>query len=724
MTRKSFLTLLSFATGFIFTSVTADEGMWQPHQLPELNETLTEMGLKVDPKNLNSLTAFPMNAIVSLGNCSASFVSAKGLVVTNHHCVYGSIQFNSTAENNLIQNGFLAKQFNEELRAAPGSRVYVTEEVTEVTRDVLSGVTDKMSGIDRYEAIEANIKKLVANCEKTDIHRCNVAPFHHGMEYFLTKQLEIRDVRLVYAPAESVGKYGGDIDNWMWPRHTGDFGFYRAYVGRDGKPADYSEDNIPYKPASYLKVSAKGLGDGDFVMALGYPGRTDRYRTGDEVENQFTWYYPEGRKIREDLMAIIDAQSEPDSQARINYQSTYASLSNYAKNFKSMVESYSHSDFLERKKKQQAELAAWIAANPERNEKYGKAQAELDGLVDQVQATQARDLVLAYMRYASLPSAASELYRLAVEKQKPDTEREPGYQKRDMPQFEQYLKRISRRYDEKVEKAILVDLLKRYAELPADQRVPAMDEVFGITKSFNDKKLAGRVDRFYKKTELDDESVRLAWMDKPVEDFKKSRDPLIEYAVAVHEPLMQLEKQDKENTGLQQRWRSRYMEALIAFNRAKGEPVYADANSTLRVTFGQVKGNIPRDGIKNLPFTTLEGIIEKNTGEEPFNAPEKQLELINKKQYGKYVLNELNSVPVNFLTTVDITGGNSGSATLNGDAELVGLLFDGVYESIIGDWDFDPEKNRAISVDTRYMLWVMKHLDGATNLIEEMEIVE
>lgn len=698
--------------------------MWQPHQLPELNDKLVDMGLKIDPENLNSLTAFPMNAIVSLGNCSASFVSPKGLVVTNHHCIYGSVQFNSTAENNLIENGFLAKQLNDELPAAPGSRVYVTEEVTEVTDEVLRGVSDNMPGIDRYQAIETKTKELVADCEKTEIHRCNVSAFHHGMEYFLTKQLEIRDVRLVYAPAESVGKYGGDIDNWMWPRHTGDFGFYRAYVGRDGKPADYSEDNIPYKPASYLKVSAKGVNKGDFVMALGYPGSTDRYRTADEVENQFTWYYPEGREIREDLMAIIDAESEPGSQARISYQSTYASLSNYAKNFKSMVESYSQSDFLERKKELEAELAAWVAASPERKEKYGNAQAELAELINQVQATQARDLVLAYMRYASLPSAASELYRLAVEKQKPDAEREPGYQERDMPQFEQYLKRISRRYDETVEKAILVYLLKRYAELPADQRIPAMDDVFGITESFDEKKVARRVDRFYKKTELDNESIRLTWMDKPIEDFKKSRDPLIEYAVAVHDPQMQLEKQGKENKGMQQRWRSRYMEALIAFNRAKGEPVYADANSTLRVTFGQVKGNIPRDGIKNLPFTTLEGIIEKNTGEEPFDAPEKQLELIKQKQYGKYELKELNSVPVNFLTTVDITGGNSGSATLNGNAELVGLLFDGVYESIIGDWDFDPEKNRAISVDTRYMLWVMEYLDGAANLLNEMEIVE
>lgn len=724
MTRKTVSVFLITLTSFLSVQAIADEGMWQPHQLPELKDKLVGMGLKVDPESLNSLTAFPMNAIVSLGGCSASFVSPKGLVVTNHHCVYGSIQYNSTAENNLLENGFLAKQLSEELPAAPGSRVYVTEEVTEVTDNVLDGVSENMNGLDRYETIEANIKKLVADCEKTEIHRCNVAAFHRGLEYFLTRQLEIRDVRLVYAPAESVGKYGGDIDNWMWPRHTGDFGFYRAYVGKDGKPADYSEDNVPYQPQSYLKVSAKGLKKGDFVMALGYPGQTDRYRTSGEVENQFTWYYPESRKIREDLMAIIEAESEPDSQARINYESTYARLSNYAKNFKSMVESYSHSDFLERKQKEEAELAAWIASSPERKSKYSKAPAELAALIDDMQATQARDLVLDYMYYTALPTAASELYRLAVEKQKPDAEREPGYQERDMPQFEQALKRVSRRYDETVEKAMLVYLLERYAELPRDQRVDAIDNTFGIGRSFDKEKVAKRVDAMYKKTDLDEESVRLAWMDKSVEEFEKSRDPLIKYAVAMHAPLMEIERQEKENAGLQQLWRSRYMEAIIAFNRGRGKPIYADANSTLRVTYGQVKGNIPRDGIKNLPFTTLQGITEKNTGEEPFDAPEKQLELIKQKKYGKYEMKELNSVPVNYLTTVDITGGNSGSATLNGNAELVGLLFDGVYESIIGDWDFDPEKNRAISVDTRYMLWVMEYLDGATNLIEEMDVIE
>ena len=238
----------------------SDEGMWQPHQLPEIASELKAKGLEIDPNSLSSLDQFPMNAVISLGGCTASFVSPKGLVVTNHHCAYGSIQFNSTPEHNYLQDGFLAKTYQDELPAAPGSRVYITESVSNVTDKVVGAIPDNASGTKRYKTIEDNRKALVAECEKAENYRCSVQSFHHGLEYYLVKKLEIQDVRLVHAPALSVGKFGGDIDNWMWPRHTGDYSFYRAYVGKDGKPAPYSEDNVPYEPVSYLKVSAPRFG--------------------------------------------------------------------------------------------------------------------------------------------------------------------------------------------------------------------------------------------------------------------------------------------------------------------------------------------------------------------------------------------------------------------------------------------------------------------------------
>lgn len=715
---------LFLLTALFAASVNADEGMWQPHQLPDLSARLEQLGLEIDPRNLSALDQFPMNAVVSLGGCSASFVSPQGLIVTNHHCVYGSVQYNSTPENNLLVEGFLARQLQQEIPTAPGSSVYVTEAVTDVTATTLAGITDSTPGIERYRIIEANRKALIADCEATGVHRCSVSSFHQGLEYFLLKRLEIKDIRLVYAPATSIGKYGGDIDNWQWPRHTGDFGFYRAYVDVNGQPAEFSEDNIPYKPASFLEVSARGVEEGDFVMGVGYPGSTNRYRTAAEVENEFTWFYPRARTLREDLMSIIEENSAAGSKARIAYESTFASLANYAKNYQSMVDSYQHSDFIDRRKQEESNLLAWIENDSRRERQYSSSVIQLQDLIESDHATRERDLVRSYMSYATLPNTAERLYRLAIEKQKPDAEREPGYQQRDLSRFRQSMQRLSRRYDEQVDKAMLSYLLAQYAKLPEQFRSNSLDNFYGISDSFDQGKLDQVIEDSYGQSALDDEAARLAWMDKSPEEFENSDDPFIRYAVASHAERMLLEQADKELRGQFQQWRPRYMEAVIAYNRSLNRPIYADANSSLRVTFGQVQGNQPKDGLINQPFTTLEGILGKDTGLDPFNAPEKQLDLIRQRQYGRYALPSLASVPVNYLTTLDITGGNSGTATMNSRAQLVGLLFDGVYESIIGDWDFDDQKNRAISVDSRYMLWVMEYMDGATNLLDEMSIVD
>ncbi|MCG9695647.1 S46 family peptidase [Shewanella sp. Isolate11] len=700
----------------------ADEGMWQPYQLPAMADELKAKGLEIDAKSISKLTEFPMNAVISLGGCTASFVSPKGLVVTNHHCAYGSIQYNSTPEKNLLEDGFLAKSLDQELPATPGSRIYVTEAVTNVTDQVKQGLESKV-GNEFYQGIEAKEKSLVAQCEAEGGYRCQVYSFHGGLEYYLVKQLEIRDVRLVYNPAASVGKYGGDIDNWMWPRHTGDFSFYRGYVAKDGKPADFSKDNVPYEPKSFLKVSAKGVSDGDFVMVAGYPGRTNRYRTANEVENQFEWAYPEGKMLRERIIEIIKETAADGSDERIKYESLIAGLANYAKNFTSMIEFYGKSTMLEDRKALEAELTAWINKDSDRKAKYGKTLAELDSLIVTSQEHQARKTLMGYLGYTTMLPTARQLYRLANEKQLDDMAREPGYQERDMTRFKSGLERIDRRYAASVDKAIALELLSRYAALPKEDHIAALDKAFGIGSKFDAAKLSKTLDKMYAKTELGDKAVRLAWMDKSVSDFKASKDPFIQLAVALYDTDMAQEKQQKELTGKLMKVRPQYMDAIIAYNKAQGKPVYADANSSLRVTVGNVKGYSPQDGLHAVPFTRLEGIVAKDTGVEPFNAPQKQLELIKQKQYGDFYVKAIDSVPVNFLSTLDTTGGNSGSPTLNGRAELVGLLFDGVYESIIGDWGYDPETNRSIQVDSRYMLWVMKYLDNADNLLAEMEIV-
>ncbi|MBA6351190.1 S46 family peptidase [Colwellia sp. BRX9-1] len=718
--KKTTILLLAMASTF----ATADEGMWQPHQLPSIASELTQAGLKLNPNDLTDLTGFPMGAIVSLGGCTASFVSDKGLVASNHHCVYGSVQYNSTAENNLLANGFLAKTFDEELPATPGSRIYVTEEINDVTTLIKGSITENMSGSERYKAIDKNSKTLVAECESDDKYRCSVVNFHGGLEYYLFKQLTIRDVRLVHAPASSVGKYGGDVDNWMWPRHTGDYGFYRAYVGKDGQPADFSKDNVPYEPKHHLKVNKSSVDEGDYIMVLGYPGRTNRYRTALEVENQFTWTYPNAKNYREELIDLIHNESAPESEARIKYESTLAGLANYAKNYGSMIKSYNKGTTLARKQQLEQDLSAWINADKMRKAKYGNALTGLNKLLKQNQKNQARDLILGYMAYNKMLSTAYRLHRLAVEKNKPNVARERGYQERDLARFEQSMKTFNRRFDANIDQKILFAMLTHYVELPKSERILAIDEFFELEQGLNKKALSTKLEKMYQTSTIADQETRLTWMNKSVADFEKSSDPFIQLAVKTFSVRKALEEKDEELSGNIQAYRPKYMEALIAYFNDKKLPVYADANSTLRITYGNVKGYSPVDGLTATPFTTLEGIVEKDTGIKPFNASKKQLELIKSKNYGEYAKKELGSVPVNYLGTLDITGGNSGSPTLNDKAEFVGLVFDGVYESIIGDWDYDTKLNRSIHVDIKYMLWVMEHVDGATNLIEEMDIVE
>ena len=700
----------------------AKEGMFTPQQLPEIADDLRETGLELDPEALSDLTGFPMGAIVSLGGCSASFVSPQGLVVTNHHCARGSVQYNSTAENNYLENGFLAKSLGEELPAAPGSRVYVTTKLTDVTDRVRSG-TDTLSPTDRYDTVEQRLKDITAECEEKAGYRCQVASFYGGAEYTLIERLEVRDVRLVYAPADSIGKYGGDIDNWMWPRHTGDFSFYRAYVAPDGSAADYSEDNVPYQPDHHLQVSAGGLKEGDFVMVAGYPGSTSRYALLAEVENTFDWNYPTFQTLLTEWIGTIEDAAPAGSDARVKYESRLAGLNNYEKNLRGQIDGARRVGLVDRRREREAELARWIAADPARAN-YGTAIAQLNALSEESAQAARTSFWYNNATRPQLLGAAQRLYRLSKERQKPNAERQSGYQDRDMTFFRQGLQALDRRYDPAVDKAEWLLFLEGYIQQPAAERVPAFDNALGLTAQTTAADLPGLLDSYYADTTLDETDTRLALMDADPARFEASDDPFIELAVALYDYERELEDAAEERAGRSLALRPAYMDAITQWQRSEGQLTYPDANSTLRITYGNVMGGSPFDGMQYLPFTTLEGITQKDTGEEPFNSPERQLDLIDAKDYGKYELESIDSVPVNFMSDLDVTGGNSGSATLNAKGQLVGLLFDGTFESVNSDWDFDPRTTRSIHVDSRYMLWVMDKVDGADGLIEEMDVVE
>ncbi|WP_156811850.1 S46 family peptidase [Robiginitomaculum antarcticum] len=723
MTPHTLLFSTALMSGLIITPLAAaTEGMYTPDQLPEIAKDLRKKGLKLNPNQISDLTGFPMGAVVSLGGCTASFVSPQGLVVTNHHCAYGSIQYNSTEDNNYLDNGFLAQAMDDELPAAPGSRIYVTTDLTDVTLRVTGGLSDDLTGADRYAAIDDNRKAIVAECEADEGHRCNVSSFYGGLQYKLIKSLEIKDVRLVYAPAGPIGKYGGDIDNWQWPRHTGDFSFYRGYVSPEGKSADFAEENVPYTPPHMLKVSAGGLDEGDFVMVAGYPGRTSRYARLTEVENTFGWEYPTWITMLEDWIGAIKDTSAEGSDARIKYESRLAGLNNYMKNLGGQIEGARRVGLVDRRRAREAALNSWIAAEaPDAG--YAEAIADLDILTRETAFANRQNH---WYRNATRPQmlgAAKRLYRLSKESQKPDAQRETGYQERDLDRIKESLTAIDRRYDAAVDKAEWMMFLKGYMAQPAEQRVAAFDTALGLNDGMSAQAISDKLDMYYANTALSDKETRLSLMTATPEELEASADPFMTLAVALFEQNKAMEDASKARSGRYAVLEPKYMEAIIAWQKSQGMTAYPDANSTLRVTYGNVMGGSPKDGMSYMPFTTVEGIVEKDTTEDPFNSPQKQLDLIKAQDYGRYALKSIGSVPVNFLTDLDSTGGNSGSATLNARGELVGLLFDGTIESVNSDWDFDPRTTRSIHVDSRYMLWVMEKVDGADRLLNEMDIV-
>jgi hypothetical protein len=713
---KKSLIMLALASNMAI----ANEGMWMPQQLPQIANDLKAAGLQLDPNNLTQLTQFPMAAIVSLGGCSASFVSDQGLVATNHHCAYGSIAHNSTAENNLLANGFLAKTLAEEVPAEPGSRIFVTKDVKNVTAEVVDAKTAKLNGKKRLDAIEQNQKQLVSACEQDVGHRCTVSSFYGGLEYYLIKQLEIKDVRLVHAPAAGVGKFGGDTDNWMWPRHTGDYSFYRAYVSPEGKSATFSKDNVPYKPDHHLKLAKDGLEEGDFVMVLGYPGRTNRHRLPSEVAETFDWNYPAFVSNSQQTLDVIAKATAGNKDAELKYASRVAGINNYLKNRQGMLDSYSESDFLARKTAEHQALTAWVNSNSANKKAYGKDLKQIEALVAERHAATRADFALNNATPRLLGTARA-LYRLAHESTKPDAERKAGFQQRDIPRYRDFVARFERSFDVSVEQALDLHQLTIYLAQPKKMRNADFEKALGLRDGMTEAELKQLIAGWYQATTLTNLADREKLLTAKTSDFAASSDPFVKAAATLFAKDLQREAEEEELAGKIQQAYASYMRAKIAFLQSKGQAVYPDANSTLRVTFGNVKGrDHGADGTTWTAFTTLRGITAKATGEGEFNAPKAQLDAIKAKVFGRYAVDSLKSVPVNYLATLDITGGNSGSAALNAKGEFVGLAFDGTLDSIISDWDFNNNNTRSIQVDLRYMLWQMQYVDKADNLLKEM----
>lgn len=717
-------------TRFILTALTvltlvvpvfAEEGMWMPQQIPLLGEKLIEKGLELDPSQLADLTGFPMGAIVSTGGCSASFVSPKGLIATNHHCVYGSLQYNSTPEQNLLRDGFLAANMSKEIPAGPGSRVYVTTAIDDVTKEMLGALSAGLSDIDRQKELDRREKAIVAECEEPGDVRCRVASFFEGTLYLKTTQLEIRDVRLVYAPAEGIGIFGGEIDNWMWPRHTGDFGFYRAYVGPDGRPADYSKENVPFEPEHFLRISTSDLDPGDLVLVAGYPGVTRRYETAAEVRENVEFAFPTSIRYRKALMSILEEQGANDPDIAIKNASRIRGLANYLKKYEGTLDAFRERKLLRERLAEEERMKSVFEGDPMAMKNYEKAMDELDEIIARNRATRERDTILGWLYYGSpMLSQANALYRLSRERAKDDVDRESGYQERDWSRIASRIERAQRQIEPGSDRAVMRYLVGEATRLPESQRLEAIDKALEATgESSTDAQIEAFLDRLYAGTKIADLDARKEMFDQSTEALIKRNDTMIQFAADLRGLADELLEQEKRDEGAMTRLRPVYIEAL---KKLRGGLLAPDANSTLRVTFGEVMGYEPRDAVRYEPFTTVQGLVAKDTGEEPFNSPEKLLNLAAERKFGSYIDPDLETLPVDFLSTTDITNGNSGSAVLNARGELIGLAFDGNYEAMGSDYVMIPELSRTIAVDARFMLWVMDYVDGADWILEEMGI--
>jgi len=547
----------------------------------------------------------------------------------------------------------------------------------------------------------------VAVCEQQRFHRCQVASFDGGLQYVLADTLELPDVRLVYAPPRAIGEYGGEIDNWAWPRHTGDFAIARAYVGPDGSPAAYSADNVPYRPEQFLPVSRKGVSEGDFVMVMGYPGVTYRSLTALEMEQRRDLYFGARVELYGEWIRLLETATQGRPEGAIAVAATVKSMSNVHKNAQGQLAGFARGRIVEKQKAAEAEVVAWAKSRPQFRGALDALQG-LNELAAESARTAQRDFLLGTASAGSRALyLATTLVRAAKERQKPDAEREPAYMDRELPRLRDRLEREQKSYDLAADRALFASFLSRASRLTGGQRLAAVDGV------------AARLDAIYSATKVMDLPQRLAMFEESYEQLRSRKDPLLEFAFQLDEALLEMKTRTDRLAGAATRLRPEWLRAVHAH---AGKPVAPDANGTLRVSFAAVTGYSPRDGVFYTPRTTLAGVIEKHTGEEPFDVPLPVRQAAEAGRFGPWRDTRLGDVPVNFLADADTTGGNSGSPVVNGQGELVGLNFDRVWENVANDFGYNPAIARNISVDIRYLLWLLDQVDGASALLGELGV--
>jgi hypothetical protein len=697
-----------------------DEGMWLPMLVKRLNaEDMAKHGCKLTAEEIYNINQAALkDAIVSLEFCTAEIVSENGLLFTNHHCAYSAIQENSSVEHNYLDDGFWAKSFNEELKI-PGQTASILVRMEDVTAQVLKGIDDNTSAADRSKMIGDATKEISKKAAEDGKYKAVVKDMFNGNEFYLFVYETFKDVRLVGAPPQSIGKFGGDTDNWMWPRHTGDFSLLRIYANKDNKPAEYAADNVPYKPKHVIPVSLKGYKEGDFAMIMGFPGRTNRYITSPGMELQMQYINPVQIKLFGKRLETWKKNMDADTKVRIQYSAKHASMANSWKYYIGQNEGLERLDVISQRKKEEAAFTAW-AKSSEGNAKYADILSEYATAVDGY-----KDMVsqLLYLNLAGKSCEAAQLIRIAS-RVKDEAAKKPADAKalsEATAEAKSAADEFFKDYNTQTDLSVVKEMILMYiADIPAAKLPPAIAKIAAGKGKSNEEKVSKWADKLFEKSIFTSKEKFEKWLAKPdAKSFEKDpvfvlNNELTQFNTAQIAPAQQKFMAQTD------RLKRIYLEGLMKFRKDK--TFYPDANSTERLTYGNIKSYAPADAVNFNYYTTTDGILQKAKKDKTseFYVPEKLIELIKKKDFGRYAEN--GELKVAFLTNNDITGGNSGSPVMNDKGELIGIAFDGNWEAMTGDLVFDPQLKRTICVDIRYVLFIMDKLAGATNLVNEMKL--
>jgi len=712
--------ILAIAALFAFPVASmADEGMWLPMLIKRLNERdMQKLGLQLTAEELYSVNNSSLkDAIINFGGfCTGEIVSSEGLILTNHHCGYDAIREQSTAENDLLTNGFWALSRDQEI-PSPGLTATFLVRMDDVTADVLSAVGDTMSVQERSAAIRAKIGELTDAAGEESDYKIEIKSFFEGNEYYMFTYEVFTDIRLVGAPPSSVGKYGGDTDNWEWPRHTGDFSMFRVYANADNQPAEYSEDNVPYKPKHYLPISIDGVENGDFAMVFGYPGSTDRYLTSYGIKEAVDVKNQTIVDIRAKKLEVMKKYMDMSDDTRIQYASNYAQTANYWKYFIGQTEQLKKNRVYDKKVAIEEDFTSWVNMYTDRQEKYGDALPMIEAAYADFTKTAVANQYLneAIFQGPSSLYFAYQMRGLQAALIAEDTEKIAQLQAAFGPMGADHFATTN----DAIDRELMAAMVEMYVDnVPSDQQAPIIGEMakkskmdfMAMANSMYDKSVFTDADRFQAflaspkaKTFAKDPIYQM--MDGVLNDYIANISPMRRVASAKND----------EGTRL-------FVAGLREMMPRKS--FYPDANFTMRMTYGTVGDYQPRDAVSYSYYTTLAGVMEKeDDNDEEFVVPQKLNDLYDAKDFGDYA-NDDGELVVCFITNNDITGGNSGSPVINGKGELIGCAFDGNWEAMSGDISFEDKIQRTICVDARYILFIVEKYGGATNLIEEMTIVK